>query len=629
MSLFEERAKINQLLAFAVAVLGAAAWFQPGVAGSDLWWHLASGRDLWDHGAIRTLDPFSYTFGDQTWMNHEWGWDVLYWGLHQINPQAVAWFNLGVVTTIYSLVYLISRRVSGSSLAAGAVLWLAAASAHWFLDIRPHLFTLLFVGIFLLTRERSWAPWIWPPLVVLWANLHSGFVFGVGAIGLYVLVQTLEASFRQQHLVVFRREWISIALCLIAMTANPYGYHILEYPLAYLNADSPFRQIIEWQPPRFALNLYEFQGRFWVLAILVAFGVPFGLMRQRYLVALAVVTFAMAYSSRRFIPLFGVTAAPLAALALAWLQTQVLSRVQFLARREVALATIAAGAVCAGLLWQNVRIYPRLLERWTESSLYPDAALRYLKTWRPTGRVLNFYNWGGYIMLHAPGLKVFIDGRANTLYSEEIYLDYLAMLSGRRGTHARAARYPADLALLPARGSMAKALASGPRAWKVVYSDPVARILLPPDSPHLKQSLPQPKTVLSEHYDFYLGLAQRAQAKKDLDEAQRYTRKSLELNPLLVRAYGRLAFLEAARGSVKGVEHAIAAGLREVPRRTSRLRQMEGRAYQQMGELELALGAYRQAIPRGPFSYPNRMEALVKRLEKRLQSSQRASGSSG
>jgi hypothetical protein len=47
-----------------------------------------------------------------------------------------------------------------------------------------------------------------------------------------------------------------------------------------------------------------------------------------------------------------------------------------------------------------------------------------------------------------------------------------------------------------------------------------------------------------------------------------------------------------------------------------------------MGELELALGAYRRAIPRGPFSYPNRMNALVKRLEKRLQTSQRASGSS-
>ena len=223
MSLFEERAKINRGLAFAVAVLGAAAWFQPGVAGSDLWWHLASGRDLWDHGAVHTADPFSYTFGGRTWMNHEWGWDVLYWGLYQINPQAVAWFNLGVVVTIYSLVYLISRRVSGSSLAAGAVLWLAAASAHWFLDIRPHLFTLLFVSIFLLTRERSWAPWMWPPLVVLWANLHSGFVFGVGAIGLYVLVRTLEASFRAQHLVVYRREWISIAVCLIAMTANPYG----------------------------------------------------------------------------------------------------------------------------------------------------------------------------------------------------------------------------------------------------------------------------------------------------------------------------------------------------------------------------------------------------------------------
>jgi len=618
MSLFEKRAKINEALAFAVALLGAASWFQPRVAGSDLWWHLASGRDLWSHLAVHTTDPFSYSFEGKTWMNHEWGWDVLYWGLYQLSPQAVAWFNLGVVVAIYSLAYLLSRRVSGSCLAAGAVLWLTAASAHWFLDIRPHLFTLLFTGIFLVTRERSWAPWLWPPLVVLWANLHSGFVFGVGAIGLYVLVHTLGLSFRDKRLVVPWREWISVGLCLLAVTANPYGYHILEYPLAYLNADSPFRNIIEWQAPGWALNLYEFRGRFWVLAIFVALGLPFGLMRQPYLVALSLVTFAMAYSSRRFIPLFGITAAPLAALAIAWAQALVMRRIRPLARPEVALASMAAAAFGAALLWQDVRIYPRLLERWTERALYPEAALRYLNTWHPTGRVLNYYNWGGFIMLHAPGLKVFIDGRANTLYSEEIYLDYLSMLSGRKGTKARAARHPADIALLPARGSFAKALSSKPRAWKVVYSDSVARILVPPDSPYARRVLPPPESVLSGHPDFFLSLAAAASARGDHAQERLHTQSALEIDPLLVRGYGRLAMLAAREKDADGIASAIEAGLREAPRARSQLRQLEGRAYQSMGDSERALTAYRQAIPRGPFAYAGRMQRFVRQLEQRL-----------
>ena len=125
--------------------------------------------------------------------------------------------------------------------------------------------------------------------------------------------------------------------------------------------------------------------------------------------------------------------------------------------------------------------------------------------------------------------------------------------------------------------------------------------------------------MLSEHFDFYLRLAAVAQSRRDLDAAQRYSRKALEKNPLLVRAYGRLATIEATRRNADGIQHAIAAGLREMPRRKSQLRQMEGRAYQRMGELERALAAYRQAIPRGPFSYPTRMRALVDRLEKRVQ----------
>jgi tetratricopeptide (TPR) repeat protein len=618
MSIFEQRAKINRPLAFLVALAGAAAWFQPGVAGSDLWWHLASGRDMWTNLSVHSTDPFSYTFEGRAWMNHEWGWDVLYWGVYQIHPQAVAWLNLGVVTAIYSLVYVLCRRTSGSSLAAGATLWLVAASAHWFLDIRPHLFTLLFVSVFLLTRKRSWGPWLWPPLVVAWANLHSGFVFGVGAIGLYVLVRTIEASFRDKRIVVLRREWISVALCILAMMANPYGYHILEYPLAYLNSDSPFRDIVEWQPPEYALNLYEFQGRFWVVVIFVTLGLPLAFRRHPYLAALSAVTFAMAFNSRRFIPLFGVTAAPLAALAIAWVQGHVLRRVKFLDRSEVALGGIAAAGLIAAMLWQDVRIYPKLLERWTESPLYPEAALRYLKTLGPPGRLLNYYNWGGYIMLHAPGMKLFIDGRANTLYSEEIYLDYLALLSGRPGTHARAARYPADVALLPANGTFARALSSGPRAWKTIYTDPVAQILVPPGSPLLKRELPSREEMLSDHPDYLLHLAALTFAKRDLGRAQRHIEKALELNPLLVRGYGQLAMLAAMQKDPDGIERAIATGIREIPRRKTQLKQLEGRAYQRLGDLPRALAAYREAIPNGPFSYPGRMQSLVRRLEKEV-----------
>src|SRR4029450_11039864 len=55
---------------------------------------------------------------------------------------------------------------------------------HLFFDIRPHIATLLFVAVILLLHDRTWAPWLWPPLIALWANVHGGFVFGIATIGL-------------------------------------------------------------------------------------------------------------------------------------------------------------------------------------------------------------------------------------------------------------------------------------------------------------------------------------------------------------------------------------------------------------------------------------------------------------
>jgi len=191
--------RLLHILVPSVAVAGALTWSQPWVAGSDLWWHLASGREIWTRGAVLSTDPFSYTFAGREWMNHEWLWDVLYWGLyHQIGPQAVAWFHLGVVALLYALIYGVAWRESRSVFAAGAVVWLSAAAMYWFMDIRPHVYTLVIVSAFLLTRDRRWAPFVWPPLMVIWVNLHGGFVFGLGMIGLHVLVKTVEAGVRER-----------------------------------------------------------------------------------------------------------------------------------------------------------------------------------------------------------------------------------------------------------------------------------------------------------------------------------------------------------------------------------------------------------------------------------------------
>jgi tetratricopeptide (TPR) repeat protein len=611
-------AKVNHPLAALAAALGAAAWFHPAVAGSDLWWHLASGRRIWATVSVPTTDPFSFTFAGQPWMNHEWLWDVIYWGAYRIEPQAVAWLNLGVLLIVFGGVFALARRESGSLLAAGAVTWMAAACAHWFLDIRPHLFTLLLVGVVLQTRDWKHAPWLWPPLMAIWANLHAGFAFGFGTIGLLVLTRTLELSWPTRRLVIPRREWFCLGLAFLALLATPWGYHVWEYPAAYLDSESPFRQIIEWRPPDFELNPRFFQGRFWIFAALTALGLPLAARRSPFLAALALVTFAMAATSRRFIPLFAVTAAPTAARALAWGLQGLRARVPQLQHPAVGLGCTAVALALAGLLWLDVRIYPRLLERWTQSDLYPRAAVRYLNALGPPRRLLNYYNWGGYLMLHAPEVRLYIDGRANTLYDDRIYLEYLALLRAGPGIAPRLAPYQFDAAILPS-GALVQALQRLPDPWRVLFAGPSGVILAPPTSPLLRQPLPDVHEVLGDDPALDMLRAQSVLLRDDRARALDYLEASLAAEPLNLHAYGILARIHALSGNIEGIEESIERGLREMPRRREELHRLEARAYLQADRPDLALATFERAVPSGPFRLRRSTESQIERLRAQLE----------
>src|SRR5438552_1572862 len=61
-------AVIPSFLAFGYTILAAG----------DLWWHLATGRWILEHGYVPRVDSWSFTRSGQVWLQHEWLADVLY-----------------------------------------------------------------------------------------------------------------------------------------------------------------------------------------------------------------------------------------------------------------------------------------------------------------------------------------------------------------------------------------------------------------------------------------------------------------------------------------------------------------------------------------------------------------------
>jgi hypothetical protein len=688
-------AKLQRALVAIAALVGVGAWFQPAVAGSDLWWHLAAGREILAERSVPTTDHFSFTFSGQPWMHHEWLWGVGYWLVYSVTPEAVAVANYLLLVAVFALWGATAWRHTGDGLASALALWAAAATCYWFLDIRPHEVTLLFVGVVVATRDWPRAPWLWAPLVVLWCNLHGGFVFGFGAIGLLALVQTAEGSLAAGRVRVDPTPWLGVAAAALAFLCNPWGWRILEYPAAYLDSTSPFRSILEWQEPPFPLKLpwiggpyltlglqglvgiagtalartYRsgfrlgrawnalvpvlligfgcataaildvrwFNGRFFWLLGLATLGAGVeldGRFRHGraggdvYLMLLAGVACAMAVTSRRFIPLFALTSLPLVARLFAAGLGAARQLVSESLRPRAELAAAALALVVALATWRDVRLFPKPLERWTESHLYPRAALRYAQALQPGTRVLNFYNWGGYLMLHAPEFKLFIDGRANTIYSEKLYNDYVEMINilatpdrdSRMGFLAgRLLLYQPDFALLPSgSGTLADALTDPRIGWQLVYIDDAAAVLLPPNSPRLREPLPDPETVVGDDPQWLVAMAQISLSRGDSNGARELCRRALASESLLPLAYGRLALAAATEHDEAGIAAAIERGIAVEPRFEPPLRQQEARAFELVGNPRRALEALERAVPRGPFSRPEGVLESLDRLRGQL-----------
>ena len=47
--------------------------------GSDMWWHIAAGRELFQTQTVWMADDWSFTAHGRDWLNHEWLADIIYY----------------------------------------------------------------------------------------------------------------------------------------------------------------------------------------------------------------------------------------------------------------------------------------------------------------------------------------------------------------------------------------------------------------------------------------------------------------------------------------------------------------------------------------------------------------------
>ncbi len=463
---------------------------------SDMWWHLATGRYIVEQRTIPRHDVFSYTVPDHRWFTHEWLTQVGMYGLHRMGGMAALIVAAAAVVALtFALVYV--RCVSGASLTAALrgegrpflaipliLLGAVASAVTW--GPRPQLLNGLLMALFLLLLARyrrdptSRVAWAFPPLTVLWANLHSGFYLGLGLLTVVLVGDGVARILgRPSPRTLSSARWCRLALilllCVLASVLNPNGYHMLLYPFDTLGSQAMQVYIQEWASPDF--HRYEY----WLFAALLLGGAAALILSRRRLDLTDLFLFLgfgfAGLVSARHIPLFAVAAAPVIYRALsgwwAGFRRTALGAagVRGLGWAVVNWALLLVLVAAAGLRLSDVLAKDRRVEQ----ARYPVAALAYAREHGlAEQRVYNSYNWGGYLVWQ--GVPVFIDGRAD-VYGDRFMHEYMWAYWLLGDWRAPLDRYDVDYVLIESGLPFARLLEEA-RDWTRVYRDDVAVIFV-------------------------------------------------------------------------------------------------------------------------------------------------------
>ena len=197
------------------------------LADPDTYTHIALGRWILEHHAVPTSDSLSLTMRGTDWVAHEWLSQVAYAVAYALGGwAAVTALAAGAVATAVGLLARFLLREWQPIPTLGALLaGLVLVSPH--ILARPHVLVLplmvAWIGTLIgaLDDERS-PPWRLLPLMVLWANLHGSFTFGLAMLG-PIACEALWRAQRAERAKVAQR-WVAFAaLSLAAACLNPYG----------------------------------------------------------------------------------------------------------------------------------------------------------------------------------------------------------------------------------------------------------------------------------------------------------------------------------------------------------------------------------------------------------------------
>ncbi|MBV9304258.1 MAG: hypothetical protein JOY62_00825 [Acidobacteriaceae bacterium] len=462
------------------------------LADGDTGWHIRTGEWILQHKAVPMTDLFSFTKPGQSWFAWEWEWDAVFAWIHQQwGIAGVAFANVVLLCVISALLYRLIRRVSGNDVLAllFTLIALLGSTIHWL--ARPHLFSWLFVLVFLHVivsagEGKKKALWCLPFLTVAWVNIHGAFFLGTLFLLLTAAGEAFSAFADEEHGSLARARakaqpyLLCAAGCFLASFVNPYTWHLHQHILSYLRDSKLLDDIQEFQSVNFHYGMAVF---FECMLLLGAASVAWCARRRKFApVILILVCAHMALVSARNIPIFVFVAAPWVCCMLDSALTQVGAAARFRKFRDAVAGAyhefqpiesigrwhLASLAVVLWMAYLLAQRDPRLNASFDEKR-FPVQVIPVLNA-RPAAHIFTSDQWGDYLIYRLyPSRRVFVDGRSD-FYGGDFILRCEHILNARYDWQTELKRFGVDMVLLKPDAPLATVLKTAP-GWKVLFDD--------------------------------------------------------------------------------------------------------------------------------------------------------------
>jgi len=484
---------------------------------ADTGWHIRNGEFILATRSVPHTDLFSYTRAGQPWYAWEWLYDAAIAGIHHFSGlNGLVLFTAAIIALTFALLFRIVLRRSGNLAVAVGLALLAACTARIHMLARPHvlswLFTLLWVDLLYRYEEGKRSALFWlPPLMLLWVNVHGGFILGLVLLGLFGCARiwkfaTDPSSGAGRQIVELAIAWV---VCLATTLLTPYGYKLHIHVYEYLSNGYLMNVIDEFLSPNFHATGF---GYFEFLILLSFFAVAAAYRRVTTtdLLVLLFSVHAGLYAARN-IPLsailMSISTAPLWAGILSpdssrrstsrWL-TALLEAIHDISGntgqmekwfRGHALALLALGASTAIVLnGGHLGSAQVVSARFSENS-FPVRATEFIRSQHIHNHLFSIDGWSGYLIYRLyPETKLYVDDR-HDFYGEDYIREFVRARQANWMWRQILDKYQIQWVLVPPDIPLAGVLKES-SDWRVEFDDGMAIVFSRRGPP--QQTNPEP-----------------------------------------------------------------------------------------------------------------------------------------